>query len=97
MKQVFLVHSCGIKYGPFPWVDETEKYLCDRVVVSNYEIVTYCFEHLGFKIEPAEPEEITITRLDLKNILTRFSGNSAQCIYDDEFGELWKKLVEASR
>ncbi len=88
MKQVYLIPPKE-KRGPFEVIEEDGP-LGPRVMIDSSSPTFYALESLGYTIEEALPQEITITERDLKRAVTEF---------DIRFGvphnlTLWQKLRE---
>lgn len=72
MKKVYLVHESGKKYGPFEYRQETAE-LLDRIVIDKYVYEKLSlFAYIGFRIEEALPEKITITKKALDEWLVYY-------------------------
>lgn len=97
MKQVYLVHELGKKYGPFEinysnGIDAPRISLDDKSD-GGYWLFFTIFEQFGFThVEPIEPETITISKEAWKEAWKKVSGWDNRPFSD----QIWQKLVEAS-
>lgn len=94
MKKVFLVHRSGEKLGPFEVYDEFASRLGQSIKLGSdpeswARTEWTGWKYLGFKVEEAVPENITISKDALWELRPAVHGMS--------FDELWQRLCRAAK
>lgn len=87
MKQVYLVHKSGGRLGPFRWDSHNHTNFVSSC--GEWRLSDHLVYSLGFTIEDALPDKITVTKEKFETFM-RALGGPWHLRLDDE----WRRLCE---